>query len=295
MIVECLQEGWRSPMYAFFQAEVSVWYDEGCKYHFFKCASRKCKGEGQKGVCRYLDLKDHAATSNLKSHAVRCFSQDLVKSAFKKTQPRGHDGSIFAVFACQGQQPIKISHCAHTTEESRWALHLYFNCSHLWTFRAHIVRWCAENNHPHRIIKDCQFDILMKAGHPGISLPSPLTVLHDIKAIFEQCRERIDTILKVSLQICIMDCLFNLCIGTLQVCTFCNWRMDIPKSLGLCCLDSALTLLQKDFGILTWYHWGAKGNISGIQWSWLFILSSLTLAEHSHKNSTKCWLSMAWK
>ena len=117
MIVEHLQGGWHSPMYAFFQAEVSVGYDEGHKYHFFKCASRKCKGKGQKGVCHYLDSKDHAAMSNLKSHAVRCFGQDLVESAFKKTQPRWCDGSIFAAFTCQGQQPVKISHCAHTTEE----------------------------------------------------------------------------------------------------------------------------------------------------------------------------------
>ena len=119
MIVECLQGGWRSPVYTFFQAEVSVGYDEGRKYHFFKCASGKCKGKGQKGVHRYLDSKDRDATSNLKSHAVRCFSQDLVESAFEKTQPGGRDGLIFAAFARQGQQPIKISHCAHTTEESR--------------------------------------------------------------------------------------------------------------------------------------------------------------------------------
>ena len=266
MIVECLQGGWRSPMYAFFQAEVSVGYDEGCKYHFFKCASRKCKGKGQKGVRHYLDSKDRAATSNLKSHAVRCFGQDLVESAFEKTQPRGRDGSIFTVFTRQGQQPIKISHRAHTTEGSRWVLHVYFNCSHLWTFRAHIARWCAKNNCPHRTVKDRQFDILMKARHPGTSLPSPLTVSHDIKATFERCREHINTILKVSLRICIMDCLFNLCIGTLQACTFCNRCVDIPKSLGLHRLDSALTPLQKDFGILTWYHWGAKGNISA--WIW---------------------------
>jgi hypothetical protein len=111
--------GWRSPVCAFFHAEVSVGHDEGRKYHFFKCASGKCKGKGQKGVCRYLDSKDRAAMSNLKSHAVMCFGQDLVESAFEKPQPRGRDGSIFTVFAHQGQQLIKISHCAHTTEESR--------------------------------------------------------------------------------------------------------------------------------------------------------------------------------
>ena len=106
-------------MYAFLQAEVSVRYDEGHKYYFFKCASGKCKRKGQKGVHHYLDLKDRAATSNLKSHAVRCFGQDLVESAFEKIQPRGCDGSIFTAFTHQDQQPIKISHHTHTTEETR--------------------------------------------------------------------------------------------------------------------------------------------------------------------------------
>ena len=130
---------------------------------------------------------------------------------------------------------------AHTTEESRWVLHLCFECSHLWNFRAHIARWCTEISYLHRNIKDHQFDILIKAGHPGTSLPSPMTVSHNIRATFECCCEHIDTTLKVSLWICIMDCLFNLCIGTLWACTFCNWCVDIPKLPGLHCLDSAST------------------------------------------------------
>ena len=213
----------------------------GHKYHFFKCASGMCKAKGQKGVCHYLNLKDCTAMSNLKSHAVRCFGHNLAKSAFKKTQPRGCDGSIFAVFTHQGQQPIKISHHAHTTKESRLGLHLCFECSHLWNFRAHIARWCAKNNCPHRIIKDHQFDILMKARHLETSLPSPMTVSCNIRATFECCHECINTTLKVSLWICIMDCLFNLCIGTLQACTFFNWCGDIPELLGLHCLDGAST------------------------------------------------------
>ena len=46
----------------------------------------------------------------------------------------------------------------------------YFNytlsfCSNLrnLNFRAHIARWCAENNRPHKIVKD-HFKIIMKAG-----------------------------------------------------------------------------------------------------------------------------------
>ena len=209
----------------FVQAKVSVGHDEGRKYHFFKCASVKCKGKGQKGVRHYLDLKDHA---------VKCFGQDAVKATFKKTQSGGCDGSIFAVFTHQGQQPVKISHCTHTTEESGWVLDSYFECSHLRNTRAHIVRWCAKNNHPHRIVKDCQFEILMKARQPGTSLPSPITASCDIKAVFEHCCEHIDTILKVCLPIGTMGCLFNHCIGTLWACTICNWCVDISKPPGSC-------------------------------------------------------------
>ena len=117
MIVEHLQVSWRSSVYRFFKAKVSIGYNEG--FHFFKCASKNCKGKGHKGVRHYLDLKDCAAMFNLKSHALRCFGQDLVESAFENKQCEGRDGSIFAAFAHQGQEPIKISHRAHTAEEVR--------------------------------------------------------------------------------------------------------------------------------------------------------------------------------
>ena len=119
MIVECLQVSWRSSIYGFFEAKVSIGYDEGRKFHFFKCAAKNCRERGHKGVQCYLDLKDCTAMSNLKSHALRCFCQDLVKSTFKNKQSEGQDGSIFAAFAHQGQKPIKILHRAHTAEEVR--------------------------------------------------------------------------------------------------------------------------------------------------------------------------------
>jgi hypothetical protein len=119
LLVERLQVGWRSPIYGFFQAKVTVGYDEGRKYHFFRCASKNCKGKGHKGVRRYQDSKDRAATSNLKTHALRCFGQDPVDAAFNNKQLVERDGSIFTAFAHQGQQPVKVSHRAHTAEELR--------------------------------------------------------------------------------------------------------------------------------------------------------------------------------
>ena len=48
MIVEHLQVSWHSSVYGFFEAKVSIGYNEGQKFHFFKCASKNCKGKGQK-------------------------------------------------------------------------------------------------------------------------------------------------------------------------------------------------------------------------------------------------------
>jgi len=120
---EHLQMNWHFPMYGFFKTKVVIGFNAGCKYHFFKCTAQKCRGKGQKGVCHYQDSKDHA---NPKSHVIKCFGCDAVDAAFANTQSGGHNGSIFAVFAWQGQQPVKVSHCAHTSKESRCALYLYF-------------------------------------------------------------------------------------------------------------------------------------------------------------------------
>lgn len=67
--------------------------------------------------------------------------------------------------------------------------------------RAHIARWCAESNRPLKIVDDREFEILMKAGRPGVSIPSQRTVSRDIQSAFEKCRLRIDRILRVRVSI----------------------------------------------------------------------------------------------
>ena len=47
------------------------------------------------------------------------------------------------------------------------------------------------------IVKDRHFEQLMKAGRPGTSLPSPMTVARDVKLSFDTCRSCIDKILNV--------------------------------------------------------------------------------------------------
>jgi hypothetical protein len=80
---ERLSKGWCSAVYGFFKPDVKVGYEGKRKYHFFCCAAKKCKGQkGIHGVRRFQDLKDRVATSNLKSHAIKCFGQDAVDAAF---------------------------------------------------------------------------------------------------------------------------------------------------------------------------------------------------------------------
>jgi hypothetical protein len=107
LFTERLSKGWRSAAYGFFKPEVTVGYDGKWKYHFFHCAAKKCRGQkGVHGVRRFQDSKDRAATSNLKSHAVKCFGQDAVNAAFNNSEsdPKTRDASIFAAFARQGQR-----------------------------------------------------------------------------------------------------------------------------------------------------------------------------------------------
>ena len=50
---------------------------------------KKCHGlKGIHGVQHFQDSKDQAATSNLKSHAVKCFGQDTVDAAFNNFEPK---------------------------------------------------------------------------------------------------------------------------------------------------------------------------------------------------------------
>ena len=95
-------------------------------------------------------------------------------------------------------------------------------------FRAHIARWCAESNQPMNLVKDREFIQLMKAGRPGTSIPTPMTVRRDINLSFMKCREQIDKILKVHLT-------FNIII-LLYLYIFRNtWDIfTLQQMLGLC-------------------------------------------------------------
>ncbi|KAG6805793.1 hypothetical protein H0H92_013984 [Tricholoma furcatifolium] len=204
--LECLQATWRSPVYGFFKPEVKVVYDGKRKAHVFYCTAKKCKTTGY--VKRYQDSKDRSATSNLKTHAMKCFGEDVIKAAFTGDSATARDGSIFAAFARQGQQPISVSHRALTSDETR----------------ARIALWCAESSRPMKIVRDRQFTTLMLAGRPTTTIPSPTTISRDIKAAFEACRSRIDNILWT---------------GASRACPLCNRCMDLAQPSRYGRLDRA--------------------------------------------------------
>jgi hypothetical protein len=112
---EFLQRTWRSPIYSFFRPNVSVQHHNGRLCHFFPCAARKCKTE-LGGVRRFQDSKDKASTANLKKHAIGCFGAESVDQAINGNGAKP-SGSIFSLFARQGQQPVRYSHRNHTNLE----------------------------------------------------------------------------------------------------------------------------------------------------------------------------------
>ena len=66
-------------------------------------------------------------------------------------------------------------------------------------YSARLVKWVTENNRPLNIINDRELHNLLTAGRPSIHLPSHDTILRDIKAAFEKCRDRVAKLLQVSL------------------------------------------------------------------------------------------------
>jgi hypothetical protein len=108
------------------------------------------------------------------------------------------DQSLHPLLARANSQSKSLIVLTLLMTQGMFFVHIYVTFLDEVNDRAHIARWCAESNRPFKIVEDREFRSLMKAGRPGTSLPSSLTVSRDIKATFKRCRERIDTFLKVS-------------------------------------------------------------------------------------------------
>lgn len=127
-----LQSSWKSPLYAFFEVKVRIGHEASVKgprrYHEFRCDAKGCKGKSR-FVRRYLGTSDSTSTSNLKTHAKRCWGEDNVKmvcqadslkTACDKYMPQlKANGKVTKLFERMGKGTVTYSHTAHTTEEAR--------------------------------------------------------------------------------------------------------------------------------------------------------------------------------
>ena len=80
-----LSKDWNAPVYAFYQPVPEIGYEDGRRYHSFRCAARSCKQR----IRRYLDKKDGKSTRNLRKHAKSCWVPRLWKpQVMSKQQPK---------------------------------------------------------------------------------------------------------------------------------------------------------------------------------------------------------------
>ena len=64
------------------------------------------------------------------------------------------------------------------------------------------MRWVSEDLRPYSIVNDRAFKSLMKTGRPDYYIPSPSTVLRDVRLAFAWTRQRVAKMLRVSKQQC---------------------------------------------------------------------------------------------
>ncbi len=117
---------------------------------------------------------------------------------------------------CQvkGKAKVTYSHTQHTKTEAKYAIYfLHYIAGIDICDRVEIVWWVTENLRPFSIVSDRGFQCLMKTGRPGYYIPSPSTVSRDVKLVFARStvsrdvklvfarsRQRIATMLRVSLK-----------------------------------------------------------------------------------------------
>ena len=127
----------------------------------------------------------------------------------------GRDGSIFAAFARQGQQPVNVTHRTHTNTERQWVLILKARTHYAYNEQCWRV---TENFQSINIVKDCQLKDLLLAGHPGATIPSLSTVTRDVNKVFRMSKKKVEELLKV----CIM----------VEVSSYSNHLQEYPGKLS---------------------------------------------------------------
>jgi hypothetical protein len=126
----------------------------------------------------------------MRKHAKRCWGAEIITSAdntknandVRDTTIKGilNLQMIMTAFERQDKDKVTFSHRQHMKTESR----------------AEIVQWVAESKRPFNIVSDHGFRNLMKTGRPEYYIPSPVTVLRDVKKVFVNAQKRIAKMLQ---------------------------------------------------------------------------------------------------
>lgn len=118
-----MMEKWNTPIYAFWKPIPTIGYENGRRYHEFRCFKKSCS----KATKRYLDTSDATSTGNLHRHAKTCWGTEVVKLAMnagnldqaRTVLSKSKDGSIAEAFQVKGKDKVTYSHRQHTKMETR--------------------------------------------------------------------------------------------------------------------------------------------------------------------------------
>src|ERR1700709_1428235 len=124
-LIERLQKGWTSPVYAFFEPTPSIEYVNGRRSHVFKCMGKGCKQR----VRRYLNKGDAKSTSNMAKHAKSCWGPEAYEAA-QDAKSAGAaregviegllgSGTITSSFERKSKGKVTYSHKQHTKTETK--------------------------------------------------------------------------------------------------------------------------------------------------------------------------------
>ena len=142
-----LYKTYKSPIYVFFLPP--VYQTESKKvFHVFECAAKDCRCSSRM-VKRNIKTANATSTSNLRSHAVRCWGEDVVKLAMNvksihdareilKDRGNLRNSSIHAAFQKAGKQDV--------TYPDRLLTNLEVRVNH--------VKWVCESSRPFAIAGD---------------------------------------------------------------------------------------------------------------------------------------------
>lgn len=122
-----MMNSWDSPVYGLYEPIPSIEEVDGHRCHVFKCAAVGCNHK----IRRYLDTNDKGSTSNLRTHAKKCWGDEALAKVYDvkdlkkvrevvgklKNAPNSNITSMFSNL--EGKGVVTYMHRQHTLQETR--------------------------------------------------------------------------------------------------------------------------------------------------------------------------------